>query len=161
MSAQGPVQAVVCFPESEFPQQQYLPIIATIEAELEDFVGTVNDLFSFYKESVSAFEQTNFPLNQSACTQRGVLDILHETLKTALACQSRVMNILEDVGNEAVLRRVKQFFIGYTRFHLACSRYKMSNLYTESGNKDLGYYYGMSCKAMDLPVPSGLVIART
>ncbi|PYI07013.1 terpenoid synthase, partial [Aspergillus sclerotiicarbonarius CBS 121057] len=35
MSAQGPVQAAICFPESEFPQDKYLPIIVSLEAELE------------------------------------------------------------------------------------------------------------------------------
>ena len=70
MSAQGPVQAAICFPESEFPQEEYLPIIATVEAEMEHFVGQVNDLFSFYKESSSLYEQTNYPLIQAACTQQ-------------------------------------------------------------------------------------------
>ena len=95
MSAQGPVQAAVCFPEREFPQQQYLPIIATIEAELEYFVGTVNDLFSFYKESSTSFERINYPLNQAACTQQDVFHVLHECLDTAIACQKRVLDILE------------------------------------------------------------------
>lgn len=160
MSAQGPVQAVVCFPESEFPQEHYLPTLATIEAELEYFVGTVNDLFSFYKESSSAFEQTNFPLNQAACTQRGVFDILHDILDTALACQNRVLKILEAIGDRAILQRVKEFFIGYTRYHLACSRYKIKDLCTESGNEDLAHFYTMSCKAMGLPVPSDHVVAK-
>jgi Iap family predicted aminopeptidase len=59
MSGQGPVQAAVRFPEAEFPQEQYLPLVASLETELEYFVGPVNDLFSFYKESGSAFERIN------------------------------------------------------------------------------------------------------
>lgn len=35
MSAQGPVQAAICFPESEFPQDRYLPVIVSLDAELE------------------------------------------------------------------------------------------------------------------------------
>ncbi|KAL8962835.1 MAG: hypothetical protein Q9193_000824 [Seirophora villosa] len=161
MSAQGPVQAVVCFPESEFPQERFLPIIATIEAELEYFVGTVNDLFSFYKESENPFERTNYPLTQSACTQQGVAEVLHECLEAAIACQDRVMQILAGVGDGSVLRRVKRFFIGYTRYHLACPRYKIASLCKESGNETLAHFHKMSCRTMGTPVESSELVHDT
>ncbi|KAG6993953.1 terpenoid synthase [Physcia stellaris] len=157
MGSQGPVQAAVCFPKSEFPQEEYLPIIATIESELEYFVGIVNDLFSFYKESSSSYEKTNYPLNQAACTQQDVSIVLQEGLETAIACQKRTLDIVEGIGNKAVSQRVQQFFVGYTRYHLACSRYKIAELCLESGNQDLAYFYSMSCKAMGVPIHSGLV----
>ena len=160
MSAQGPVQAAVCFPKSEFPQEAYLPIIATVESELEYFVGTVNDLFSFYKESSSSYERTNYPLCQAACVQQDVSIVLQECLDTAIACQKRTLDILEGVGNQAVSQRVRQFFVGYTRYHLACSRYKIADLCIESRNHDLAYFYGMSCKAMGIPIHSGVLDAK-
>ncbi|KAJ5691113.1 terpene cyclase [Penicillium malachiteum] len=85
MSAQGPVQAAVCFPEREFPQNEYLPIIASVEAELEDWVGTVNDLFSFYKESDTAVDRINYPLNASACTARTPSEVLWDLMVHLLA----------------------------------------------------------------------------
>ena len=160
MGSQGPVQAAVCFPQSEFPQEEYLPIIATIESELEYFVGIVNDLFSFYKESVSSYEQTNYPLNQAACTQQDVSIVLQEGLETAIACQKRTLDIVEGIGNKAVSQRVQQFFVGYTRYHLACSRYKIADLCLDSGNQDLAYFYSMSCKAMGVPIHCRLVDAK-
>ena len=151
MGSQGPVQAAACFPKSEFPQEEFLPVIATIESELEYFVGIVNDLFSFYKESSSSYEKTNYPLNQAACTQQDVSVVLQEGLDTAIAYQKRTMNIVKGIGNEAVSQRVRQFFTGYTRYHLACPRYRIADLCLESGNTDLAYFYCMSCKALGVP----------
>ncbi|KAL8655467.1 MAG: hypothetical protein Q9210_000865 [Variospora velana] len=147
MSSQGPVQAV----------KEFLPIIATVEAELEYYVGTVNDLFSFYKESNNVFERTNYVFTQSACTHRGVSEVLNECLETAVACQTRLLRILTGVGDGRIVRRIQQFFVGYTRYHLACPRYKIAGLCTESGNKDLARFYDMSCQSMGSPVASDLV----
>ena len=41
------------------------------------------------------FERTDFPLNEPACTERDVSDVLHEILDGAINCQNRVMQILE------------------------------------------------------------------
>ncbi|KAJ5713881.1 terpene cyclase [Penicillium malachiteum] len=148
MSAQGPVQAAICFPEQEFPQKQYLPIIASVEAELEDWVGTVNDLFSFYKESDTAVDRMNYPLNASACTERTPLEMLWEISDTALACKDRLKAILKSAGKENVRCRVQEFMTGYVRYHLACDRYRISELCEKSGDVDLLAYYKMSLRAV-------------
>ncbi|KAL4744322.1 hypothetical protein BDW72DRAFT_188806 [Aspergillus terricola var. indicus] len=144
MSGQGPVQAAVCFPEGEFPQEQYLPFVASLEAELEYFVGPVNDLFSFYKESGSAFERINYPLNKAACTGRSVLDILTDLVDTATGSWVRVGKILEAVGDKKLSDRVGEFFQGYVRYHLYCSRYKIGMICAESGNRELLRFHQMS-----------------
>ncbi|KAL4999999.1 Trichodiene synthase-domain-containing protein [Aspergillus recurvatus] len=144
MSGQGPVQAVVCFPEAEFPQEQYLPFVASLEAELESFVGTVNDLFSFYKESGNAFERINYPLNEAACSGRSVLDILTDLVNTATGSWVRVEKILEVTGDKRLSDRVGELFQGYVRYHLSCSRYKIGMVCAESGNRELLRFHQMS-----------------
>ncbi|KAL4783363.1 Trichodiene synthase-domain-containing protein [Aspergillus varians] len=148
MSAQGPVQAAVCFPESEFPQSKYLPIIATLEAEVEDFVGAVNDLFSFYKESDNAFERINFPLNEAACSNRSVLEILRELSATAIASRQRMMDTLGLISDDRLSRRVMEFFVGYVRYHLCCGRYRIAGLCVESGNEELQGFYQISMNTL-------------
>ncbi|KAL4881773.1 Trichodiene synthase-domain-containing protein [Aspergillus karnatakaensis] len=144
MSGQGPVQAVVCFPEAEFPQREYLPFVASLEAELEDFVGTVNDLFSYYKESESAFERVNFPLNQAECSGRAVRDVLVELVDVAMGSSQRIRGILGLLGDARLSERIGGFFRGYVRYHLSCSRYKIVRLCAESGNEELARYHRMS-----------------
>ncbi|KAK1147511.1 terpene cyclase [Aspergillus melleus] len=148
MSAQDPVQAAVCFPEEEFPQEKYLPAIVTMEAEMQEFGGTVNDLFSLYKESESAFERINHPLNRSACTGRRLIDVLYEISDNALVCQTRVRGIFESLDDEYLRKRVDDFLIGYVRYHVACARYRIHDLCMESGDKDLLAYYNMSLRAV-------------
>ncbi|KAJ5944429.1 terpene cyclase [Penicillium verrucosum] len=148
MSAQGPVQGAVCFPEQEFPQKEYLSAIASVEAELEDWVGTVNDLFSFYKESDTAVDRINYPLNVSACTGRALTEVLWETSDIALACKRRMESILDSAGKESVRRRVQEFLTGYVRYHLACDRYRIGELCEKSGDIDLLAYYNMSRRAV-------------
>ncbi|OOQ86044.1 hypothetical protein PEBR_23640 [Penicillium brasilianum] len=148
MSAQGPVQGAVCFPEQEFPQREYLSAIASVEAELEDWVGTVNDLFSFYKESDTAVDRINYPLNVSACTGRTPAEVLWEISDIALACKTRMEVILASAGKESVQRRVQEFLTGYIRYHLACDRYRLGELCVKTGDVDLLAYYRMSRRAV-------------
>ncbi|KAL4735685.1 Trichodiene synthase-domain-containing protein [Aspergillus similis] len=149
MSGQGPVQAAVCFPEAEFPQEQYLPFVASLEAELEHFVGPVNDLFSFSKECGSAFERINYPLNEAACTGRPVLDILTNLVNTATGSWVRVGKMLEAVGDKRLSDRVGEIFQGYVRYHLYCSRYKIRTVCAESGNRGLLRFHQMSIDVSD------------
>ncbi|CEN62023.1 hypothetical protein ASPCAL08665 [Aspergillus calidoustus] len=148
MSGQGPVQAALCFPEAEFPQSEFLSFTASLEAELEDFVGTVNDLFSFYKESENAFERINFPLNEASCSGRSVLEILIDLVNTAIGSWARVQSILGVLGEKRLSDRVGEFFKGYVRYHLSCSRYKIGRICAESGNQELLRYYQMSLNVL-------------
>ncbi|KAJ3494207.1 hypothetical protein NLG97_g4229 [Lecanicillium saksenae] len=149
MSAQGPVQAALCFPEDQFPQQKYLPVLASMEAELEDFVGTVNDLFSFYKEiNNTAVDLINYPLNASACSGKKPVEVLREISGVALDCQFRLQAMLKRLGDQKVEQRMNDFLVGYVRYHLACDRYRILDLCIESGDCDLWSYYNMSRRAV-------------
>jgi hypothetical protein len=119
-----------------------------LEAELEDFVGTVNDLFSFYKESENAFERINFPLNEASCSGRSVLEILIDLVNTAIGSWARVQSILGVLGEKRLSDRVGEFFKGYVRYHLSCSRYKIGRICAESGNQELLRYYQMSLNVL-------------
>ncbi|KAJ6036425.1 terpene cyclase [Penicillium herquei] len=148
-SAQGPVLGVVCSPEQEFPQEEYLPIIASViiasaEVELEDWVGTVNDIFSFYKE----VDRINYLLNVSACAERTTSEVLWEISDTALACKGRLEAILKSAGKENVQCLVQEFLTGYVRYHLACDKYRISELCEKFGEMDLIAYYRMSLRAV-------------
>ncbi|KAA8647834.1 hypothetical protein EYZ11_010561 [Aspergillus tanneri] len=170
MSAQGAVQAAVCFPEKEFPGEKYLPSIASMEAELEEFVGTVNDLFSFYKEGHNtATDRINYTLNTSACTGYTPGEVLYELSEIALKCQSRVREMLESAGEHRIRQRVDEFFLGYVRYHLACPRYRIDELCAESGDLDLLAYYNMSLRAVGIsqgpfvpvrPRPRGELVSK-
>ncbi|KAL4789748.1 Trichodiene synthase-domain-containing protein [Aspergillus venezuelensis] len=157
MSGQGPVQAVVCFPEAEFPQSKYLSFMASLEAELEYFVGTVNDLFSFYKESENAFERINYPLNEAECSGRSVLGILSELADIAIGSWVRVQKILGGLSDKKLSNRIGEFFEGYVRYHLSCSRYKIGTVCAESGNRELLRYHQMS---LDVLGAAGEAIAK-
>lgn len=159
MSAQGPVQAAICFPESEFPQDRYLPMIVSLEAELEYYVGTVNDFFSFYKESSTLFDRTNFPLNEAYCSGRSCSDILRDLVEISLDCRARVRRVLASFDDNKLSGRVEQFFTGYVRYHLACSRYRMGSLCAESQNARLRGFYQMSLQAVGRPLDSGFGIS--
>ncbi|CRL24116.1 Terpenoid synthase [Penicillium camemberti] len=155
MSAQGPVQAAICFPESEFPQDQYLSAIVSLEAELEYYVGTVNDVFSFYKESDTVFDRINFPLNEAICSGKPCSEILRQLVDVSIACRNRVRKMLESIGDRKLSDRAEQFFIGYVRYHLACSRYKIDSLCAVSNNARLREFYDMSLQAVGQPTKLG------
>ncbi|KAL4816748.1 hypothetical protein BDW67DRAFT_161472 [Aspergillus spinulosporus] len=78
MNGQGPVQA-----PSAFQRPRSARAKLAVNCVAGTLVRPVNDLFSFCKESGSAFERINYPLNEAACTERSVLDILTDLVNTA------------------------------------------------------------------------------
>ncbi|KAI9935094.1 hypothetical protein MW887_000715 [Aspergillus wentii] len=102
IGAQDPIQVAICLPESEFPQKDYLPMIVTLKAELEDFGSKLKNLFSFYKESDTAIDRINYPSTKP----RGPVV---RCWRFSIACHERIFVILESTGDTRLAQRIRDF----------------------------------------------------
>ncbi|KAL4952260.1 hypothetical protein BDW69DRAFT_200864 [Aspergillus filifer] len=124
-------RAVLCFPKREFPQNQYLTVIVSLVAELEQFVAT-------------RVRTIAYPLREAACSGRSVLEILRELVEVSIGCRDRVQAIIALQADGKLTGRIAEFFTGYVRYHLSCNHYRILSLCEESGNKQLLGFYQMS-----------------
>lgn len=101
------------------------------------------------------FDRINFPLNEAICSGKPCSEILRQLVDVSIACRNRVRKMLESIGDRKLSDRAEQFFIGYVRYHLACSRYKIDSLCAVSNNARLREFYDMSLQAVGQPTKRG------
>ncbi|OJJ32536.1 hypothetical protein ASPWEDRAFT_186700 [Aspergillus wentii DTO 134E9] len=104
IGAQDPIQVAICLPESEFPQKDYLPMIVTLKAELEDFGSKLKNLFSFYKESDTAIDRINYPSTKP----RGPVVRCWRFCTTWLTQRLRAMSVFSSFLNQRGIRGLRR-----------------------------------------------------
>ena len=95
-------------------------------SDLVDFINLVNDIISFYKESIVSTERHNY-VYQRAITQ-GIS--VHEVLRSLPAeIMETIVNIKSIFSADLTLSKYMDAFIhGYLWYHISCPRYKISQL---------------------------------
>jgi hypothetical protein len=120
-TAQSSVQAVVCFSAKE--EEQFLEEILYWQAECQDFVGSVNDLFSYYKEAIVRNEVTYGVDAQGIASGQGRLDALRQLSDQGLRAVQKWRRMVSERG--IFQDRFEEFVQGYTRYHVCCDRYRL------------------------------------
>ncbi|PYI04686.1 terpenoid synthase [Aspergillus sclerotiicarbonarius CBS 121057] len=120
MTGMGEAFAHLCFPRAlNIPREDYIPLVP----EMDDFMNHVNDVLSFYKESIVGEEEENQILRYARLNQVSVQHSLEHFM--ALADQS-ARNIRRLAACTPELGRVMERFIqGYLRFNTECPRYRL------------------------------------
>ncbi|KAI9042827.1 uncharacterized protein KD926_004892 [Aspergillus affinis] len=94
--------------------------------DLNDFTNGVNDLLSFYKESVVGDETGNFVHQEAFVRDTGISTVLERLAEDIV---KRIENILDTASRDVVLLEFTEAYImGYIAFHLREPRYRFSEL---------------------------------
>ncbi|KAJ6110807.1 hypothetical protein N7486_003042 [Penicillium sp. IBT 16267x] len=100
--------------------------------ELINISDEINDLFSFYKESVTdikretAIEQDNFVYQEACVKGIPLVDVLRSIASRIRERQALVDHITK---NDAKLQRlVQEYMVGQMKFYLVSERYRLSEL---------------------------------
>lgn len=118
--------ALFVFPETLFPEAEYLKLYQPIIPSLMDFINHSNDLLSFHKESIIGEERTNFVFNYARANEVSVEVALRKTAQTTL---KSIKTIRLGLADRPELLEVADTFInGYLAYHLTCPRYKLAGL---------------------------------
>ncbi|KAJ9661065.1 hypothetical protein H2198_002224 [Neophaeococcomyces mojaviensis] len=121
---------------------QYLPCIP----DLVNFINHVNDLLSFYKESIIGQERFNYVYNHARAQCVSPATALRDTAESTL---SSIRNVREVLKQEpGLLRHVDRFVCGFITYHILCPRYHLGELGILSGDMQriVRIYEGMDLK---------------
>ncbi|OOG00250.1 hypothetical protein ASPCADRAFT_502624 [Aspergillus carbonarius ITEM 5010] len=120
MTGMGEAFAHLCFPRTlGIPPEDYILLIP----ELEDFMNHVNDVLSFYKESLVGDEVENHILRYARFNQVSVQESVAHFITLA---EQSTRNIRQLTAGRPELQRVTELFLqGYLRFNAECPRYRL------------------------------------
>jgi hypothetical protein len=108
--------ALLTFPQSVFPEDEwrdhYLPAIPA----LRDMFEYVNDVMSFYKESIKGVEQRNLICNLAAAQNCTAAEALQQTADIVVARVSEIREILKP--HPRLLSHAEDCVMAYAAWHL-------------------------------------------
>jgi hypothetical protein len=107
---------------SEELLHEYLPLIP----DLGLYTNQLNDLFSFYKESIVGDERNNAPHLRARMAQMSVATVLQQLQKEILDSLGRMNRVLQQ--RPALEKYVTAYIDGYVAYHLDDPRYRLSEL---------------------------------
>ncbi|KAL3480914.1 isoprenoid synthase domain-containing protein [Aspergillus californicus] len=122
----GEVYAHFVFPEHLAEENGYLPTYVPFIACMLDIINGVNDILSFFKETVVGTEMNTNIMNRariSCCSPHDVLkEICRETAETMYV----VSNVFEE---KCVVGKLwKDFMNGYIMWHICEDRYRLNEI---------------------------------
>ncbi|KAI0673916.1 terpenoid synthase [Trametes maxima] len=97
--------------------------------EIEHFIVAVNDILSFYKETLSGETDTYIHL-RAAAESKPPLAVLRELVDETLDTVRRTEGLTSADPQLASICR--SFFMGYTEFHFRAGRYRLEDLQVDS-----------------------------
>ncbi|KAJ5375424.1 hypothetical protein N7517_007430 [Penicillium concentricum] len=94
--------------------------------DIMDLTDTINDLLSFYKESIVGDERNNYVYHRALSDCIRVSDVLHRLVEENTA---RIDNVKATVSESpALLQMVDAYIRGFVGFHVMRPRYKLNEL---------------------------------
>lgn len=104
--------------------------------ELMDFLADVNDLLSFYKESITSKERNNAVFHQAGIGKKGVVGVLQELIVRAKERIGRIRTT--PAGNATIISYTEAYLHGFIGFHVSQSRYRLHELGIPALNNRVG-----------------------
>ena len=111
------------FPQDKFPEEKFLHVYLPCIPDLVDYINWVNDITSFYKESIMGDERLNYVCNYAHSRNIGYKEALESITKDVCERVQRIRYVLRD--SLGLLEVVEDFFKAYTEFHLEQPRYRL------------------------------------
>ncbi|KAF5859799.1 hypothetical protein ETB97_002408 [Aspergillus alliaceus] len=113
------------FHKAAFSSEELALFIQAVP-DLMDFSADVNDLLSFYKESIVSNERNTAVFHQAAGGNKDVLEVLRELITRTKGYISRIHKTL--AGSPTLLSYAEAYLRGFVGFHMSQSRYRLSEL---------------------------------
>ena len=114
------------FPQHMFPEEQYLHVYLPCIPDLVDYINWMNDVTSFYKESIVGKERLNYVCNVASVRSITCKEALKFVVEELCERMRRIRYILRECPD--MLHVVEDFFTGYTLFHLKQPRYMLREI---------------------------------
>ncbi|KAF7122242.1 hypothetical protein CNMCM5793_000199 [Aspergillus hiratsukae] len=114
------------FPEELFPEESHLEIFLPIIPDLNDCINYINDVLSFYKETVVGPERFTYICNLAEVQSISIQDALRLTCAGIIQNMRNIRKVLSRCPQ--ILDAADQFLCGYISWHLFQDRYRLSEI---------------------------------
>lgn len=122
----GEVYAFFAFPESMFPEKTFLRTFITAIPDMASVLCLVNDILSFYKESVVGDERITYIYHYSHTHDATAFESLQHAISSTMDC---VGNLQQVLAVDTLMRNnIDELIRGLIMFHCSSSRYKLWEL---------------------------------
>lgn len=143
MNGLGHCVGASLFPKSQFDEQALFVQIVSVIAQMETWMVYVNDMMSYYKESMAERDQTSLVNNYVQCEGITLNEALEKLTCDVIHCSEQMVTVFEGKDPQLVAA-VNTFIQGYVTWHLCDERYRLDELYergkdTPAGMKFRGY----------------------
>ncbi|KAE8371807.1 isoprenoid synthase domain-containing protein [Aspergillus bertholletiae] len=122
----GEVYAHFIFPEHLAEESGHLPTYMPLIACMLDIIDDVNDILSFFKESVVGTEMNTNIMNRARTSCCSPHDVLKQLCRETTETIDVVSNVVEDNG--VVGELWKDFINGYIMWHICEDRYRLKEI---------------------------------
>jgi hypothetical protein len=121
--------AHMIFPATEFPEDKYLEIYLPTIPDIIELTDMINDILSFYKESVIGTEKNTFFMVLAKANNMHPVDVLIQTGTRQGQLARDVRQTLSKCPE--LLKAFNTYLNGYTMYHCTQKRYKLWELGVE------------------------------
>lgn len=128
MNGLGHCVGASLFPRKQFNEQALFVEIVSVIAQMENWMVYVNDMMSYYKESMAERDQTSLVNNYVQCDEISLNDALDKLTRDTIHCSEQMVAVFEGKDPQLVAT-LKAFVQGYVTWHLCDARYRLSELY--------------------------------
>ncbi|KAL4903974.1 isoprenoid synthase domain-containing protein [Aspergillus multicolor] len=115
------------FPETKFLEDIYLKQYVQAVPDLLEFTSFVNDILSFYKESIASDERDNYCYIYAAAYDLSIEHALEQLVNKTVECVRNVRSILSSAPE--LLEYAESYIQGCIALHFYLPRYRLSELH--------------------------------
>ncbi|KIJ32779.1 hypothetical protein M422DRAFT_116187, partial [Sphaerobolus stellatus SS14] len=114
------------WPEYLFPEETHLKLLIPTAPDIVEVIDTVNDILSFYKESVVGSEENTYIMNCARMKGTTPVEEIRREYKRQLELINDIRKALTE--NEKARAVWDTFIHGYLRWHLNMDRYRLDEI---------------------------------
>ncbi|GFF58849.1 hypothetical protein IFM46972_11219 [Aspergillus udagawae] len=119
--------AYCIFPESLFPEREFLGLYVHSIAGIIEITNAINDIISYYKEEVIGDEANGRIVSEARVQMRQPAEVLLETCRESGSMHQHIKQTLGE-ANKQLLRAYCSFVDGLSAFHILSGRYRLSEI---------------------------------
>jgi Trichodiene synthase (TRI5) len=125
-SGVGEAYAFFIFPQAKYPEDSCLALYLPAIYYLDLIICYLNDIFSFYKESVISNEPLTFISSYSRVNNITTLEALQQVYALTVEYLQKIRQIVS--VDPRLQEDLEKFLQGYMFFHMTAARYRLSDL---------------------------------
>ena len=131
MNALGQCVGCSIFPKEQFDENELFAEITAAIAQIENWIASVNDLLSFYREFDEPRDHTPLVNNYARRNEITLEEALKKLTNDTIVGSEQLLGVFRD-KHPRILHTLRTFCQGYVTWHVCDPRYRLQEVHTLS-----------------------------